>query len=82
MFVTAATPAGTMGRLSTTECTYLPTYLPLATWPPMTTSVWYVGTAPGIRSLGAACHRGRGSLSRGLRTAAWRASHALRPGIP
>ena len=27
MFVTAATPAGTMGRLSTTECTYLPTYL-------------------------------------------------------
>ena len=27
LFVTAATPAGTMGRLSTTECTYLP-YLP------------------------------------------------------
>ena len=26
---TAATPAGTMGRLSTTECTYLPTYLPI-----------------------------------------------------
>ena len=25
--VTAATPAGTMGRLSKTECTYLPTYL-------------------------------------------------------
>ena len=30
LFVTAATPAGTMGRLSTTECTYLPTYLPRA----------------------------------------------------
>ena len=28
LFVTAATPAGTMGRFSTTECTYLPTYLP------------------------------------------------------
>ena len=28
LFVTAATPAGTMGRLSTTECTYLPTNLP------------------------------------------------------
>ena len=27
LFVTAATPAGSMGRLSTTECTYLPTYL-------------------------------------------------------
>ena len=27
MFVTAATPAETMGRLSTTECSYLPTYL-------------------------------------------------------
>ena len=27
LFGTAATPAGTMGRLSTTECTYLPTYL-------------------------------------------------------
>ena len=24
MFFTAATPAGTMGRLSSTECTYLP----------------------------------------------------------
>ena len=24
--VTAATPVGTMGRLSATECTYLPTY--------------------------------------------------------
>ena len=28
LFVTGATPEGTMGRLSTTECTYLPTYLP------------------------------------------------------
>ena len=28
-FVTPATPAGTMGRLSKTECTYLPTYLSL-----------------------------------------------------
>ena len=27
LFVTAATPAGTMGRLSTTECTYLPTWV-------------------------------------------------------
>ena len=27
LFVTAATPAGTMGRFSTTECTYVPTYL-------------------------------------------------------
>ena len=27
LLFTAATPAGTMGRLSTTECTYLPTYL-------------------------------------------------------
>ena len=26
LFVTGATPGGTMGRLSTTECTYLPTY--------------------------------------------------------
>ena len=25
LFVTGATPEGTMGRLSTTECTYLPT---------------------------------------------------------
>ena len=25
LFVTGATPGGTMGRLSTTECTYLPT---------------------------------------------------------
>ena len=29
LFVTGATPGGTMGRLSTTECTYLPTYLEL-----------------------------------------------------
>ena len=28
LFVTAATPAGTLGRLPTTECTYLPAYLP------------------------------------------------------
>ena len=28
LFVTAAAPAGTMGRLFMTECTYLPTYLP------------------------------------------------------
>ena len=27
LFVTGATPGGTMVRLSTTECTYLPTYL-------------------------------------------------------
>ena len=27
LFVTGATPGGTMGRLSTTECTYLPTFL-------------------------------------------------------
>ena len=27
MFVKAAKPAGTMGRLCTNECTYLPTYL-------------------------------------------------------
>ena len=33
MFVTAATPAGTMGRLSTTECTYLPSSLNLAAGP-------------------------------------------------
>ena len=26
LFVTGATPGGTKGRLSTTECTYLPTY--------------------------------------------------------
>ena len=25
LFVTGATPGGTMGRLPTTECTYLPT---------------------------------------------------------
>ena len=29
LFFTAATPAGTTGRLSTTECTYLPAYLSL-----------------------------------------------------
>ena len=28
MSVTAATPGGTMGRLSTTECTYIATYFP------------------------------------------------------
>ena len=28
LFVPGATPGVTMGRLSTTECTYLPTYLP------------------------------------------------------
>ena len=33
MFVTAATPAGTKGRLYTTECTYLPTYLRRPTYP-------------------------------------------------
>ena len=27
LFVTAAAPAGTIGRLSTTECTYLPTLI-------------------------------------------------------
>ena len=27
LFVTGATPGGTMGRLSTTECTYLPTHI-------------------------------------------------------
>ena len=27
LFVSALTPPGTMGRLSTTKCTYLPTYL-------------------------------------------------------
>ena len=27
LFVTAATPAGTMGRILTTESTYLPIYL-------------------------------------------------------
>ena len=32
LFVTAATPAGAMGCLSTTECTYLPTYLPTWYW--------------------------------------------------
>ena len=39
MYVTAATPVGTMGRLSMTEHTYLPVYLvaevylpPIATW--------------------------------------------------
>ena len=30
----------------------------------------------------AVCHRGGGTLSRGARTVPWRASHALRPGIP
>ena len=28
LFVTGGTPGGTKGRLSTTECTYLPSYLP------------------------------------------------------
>ena len=31
LFVTGATPVGTTGRLSTTECTYLPTYLGIHT---------------------------------------------------
>ena len=39
MFVTGATPGGTKLRLSTTECTYLPTFFcslanPMWMWPP------------------------------------------------
>ena len=34
------------------------TRMVLATRPPMTTAAWYMGTAPGIQSLGAACQRG------------------------
>ena len=54
----------------------------LATRPPITASTGYAGTAIGTQSLGAACHRGVGAHRRGARTALWRASHALRPGIP
>ena len=40
LFVKAATPAGTMGRLSTTECTYLPTCR--YQWPCSKNGLWRV----------------------------------------
>ena len=46
LFVTAATPAGTMGCLSRTECTYLPTYIPaLPTSSTASGSNWGAGPA-------------------------------------
>ena len=54
----------------------------LATRPPITASAGYAGTALGTQSLGAACHCGVGARRRDVRTTLWRASQALRPGIP
>ena len=50
--------------------------------PPMTASAEYAGAAPGIQSLGVACHLGVDACRRGIKTALWRASQARRPEIP